>query len=51
MGYIADLRKTVGKRLLVMVGASVILLDKNNRILLQLRNIMPAGDCRGIHWN
>lgn len=37
MGYIADLRKIVGKRLLVMVGASVILLDKNNRILLQLR--------------
>lgn len=37
MGYIADLRKLVGKRPLVMAGASVILLNKNNQILLQLR--------------
>jgi 8-oxo-dGTP pyrophosphatase MutT (NUDIX family) len=37
MGYIADLRNLVGQRPLVMAGASVILLDKNNQILLQLR--------------
>jgi 8-oxo-dGTP pyrophosphatase MutT (NUDIX family) len=37
MGYIMDLRKQVGPRPLIMVGACVILVDKNNRILLQLR--------------
>jgi 8-oxo-dGTP pyrophosphatase MutT (NUDIX family) len=37
MGYIADLRKQVGPRPLIMVGACVILVDKYNRILLQLR--------------
>ncbi|MGD6831228.1 NUDIX hydrolase [Sutcliffiella halmapala] len=37
MGYIIDLRKIVGSRPLVITGASVILLDKNNRLLLQLR--------------
>jgi 8-oxo-dGTP pyrophosphatase MutT (NUDIX family) len=37
MGYIMDLRKIVGSRPLIMTGACVILLDKNNRILLQLR--------------
>lgn len=37
MGYISDLREIVGSRPLVMAGASVILLDKNNHLLLQLR--------------
>ncbi|WP_214484196.1 NUDIX hydrolase [Bacillus sp. SM2101] len=37
MGYIMDLRKLVGNCPLIMVGASVILLDKSNRVLLQLR--------------
>lgn len=37
MGYIMDLRKVVGSRPLIMVGASVILLDSSNRLLLQLR--------------
>ncbi|WP_143415954.1 NUDIX hydrolase [Geobacillus sp. E263] len=37
MSYIMDLRKIVGSRPLIMTGACVILLDKNNRILLQLR--------------
>lgn len=45
MGYIAELRKIVGKRPLVMAGASVILLDKSNRILLQLRK---DNDCWGL---
>jgi 8-oxo-dGTP pyrophosphatase MutT (NUDIX family) len=37
MGYVMDLRKIVGNRPLVITGASVIVLDKNNRLLLQLR--------------
>ncbi|MBY0099628.1 NUDIX hydrolase [Mesobacillus maritimus] len=37
MGHIMDLRKIVGSRPLVMTGACVILLDQNNRLLLQLR--------------
>jgi mutator protein MutT len=37
MGYILDLRKLVGSRPLIMVGACTILLNKNNQILLQLR--------------
>ncbi|MBU8771635.1 NUDIX hydrolase [Cytobacillus oceanisediminis] len=37
MGYVMDLRKIVGSRPLVITGASVIVLDKNNRLLLQLR--------------
>jgi 8-oxo-dGTP pyrophosphatase MutT (NUDIX family) len=37
MGYIMDLRKIVGSRPLIMTGSNVILLDSNNRILLQLR--------------
>ena len=36
--YIMDLRKIVGHRPLLQVGASVIVEDKNNRILLQLRS-------------
>ena len=37
MGYVNKLRKLVGKRPLVIVGASVILIDKYDRLLLQLR--------------
>ncbi|KOO46655.1 NUDIX hydrolase [Priestia koreensis] len=37
MGYIMDLRKVVGSRPLLMVAANVILLDSENRLLLQLR--------------
>ncbi|WP_409303923.1 NUDIX hydrolase [Peribacillus sp. SCS-155] len=37
MGYIMDLRKIVGNRPIIMVGASVICLEQSNRILLQLR--------------
>ena len=36
-GYIIDLRKIVGHRTLIQVGASVIVEDKQGRILLQLR--------------
>ena len=35
--YIMDLRKIVGHRPLLQVGASVIVVDHQNRILLQLR--------------
>lgn len=36
-GYIMDLRKLVGHRPLLQVGASVILVDEEGRILLQKR--------------
>ncbi len=36
--YILDLRKTVGRRPLLQVGASVIIEDAEGRILLQLRS-------------
>ncbi|MGP4066150.1 NUDIX hydrolase [Oceanobacillus sp. M65] len=38
MGYIMELRKLVGNRPLIMVGACVILLNNEKEILLQLRN-------------
>jgi 8-oxo-dGTP pyrophosphatase MutT (NUDIX family) len=37
-GYIMDLRKTLGHRPLLQVGASVIVEDENGRILLQRRS-------------
>lgn len=37
MGYIMDMRKLVGHRTLLQVGASVIVEDKKGRVLLQLR--------------
>ncbi|RZT21521.1 NUDIX hydrolase [Fictibacillus sp. BK138] len=37
MGYISDLRKLIGTRPIIMVGANVILLNENNELLMQLR--------------
>ncbi|MEI5907004.1 NUDIX hydrolase [Bacillus spongiae] len=37
MGYIMDLRKIVGSRPLLMVGACVLLVNQENKLLLQLR--------------
>ncbi|MFJ7826073.1 NUDIX hydrolase [Psychrobacillus sp. NPDC096623] len=37
MGYIMNLRKLVGSRPLIIVGACVIVINKENRLLLQLR--------------
>ena len=37
MGYILDLRKTLGSRPLIMAGAGVILINEKNEILLQKR--------------
>ena len=37
-GYIMDLRSVVGHRPLLQVGASVIVVDAENRVLLQLRS-------------
>ena len=37
MGYILELRKTLGSRPLIMAGAGVILINGNNEILLQKR--------------
>ncbi|MCM3567357.1 NUDIX hydrolase [Neobacillus mesonae] len=41
MGYIEDLRKMVGTRPLILVGAVVGVMDEKDRILLQKR---PNGD-------
>lgn len=38
MGYITNLRKVVGTQPLMMVGASVIVLNEQQEILLQLRS-------------
>jgi len=37
MGYIMDLRKLVGSRPLIMAGACVILINDEDKLLLQLR--------------
>ncbi|WP_102690976.1 NUDIX hydrolase [Rummeliibacillus pycnus] len=37
MGYVKELRKLVGSRPLILVGSNVIVLDKDNRLLMQLR--------------
>ncbi|MGE8203355.1 NUDIX hydrolase [Heyndrickxia sp. NPDC080065] len=37
MGYIEDIRKLVGHRPLILVGAVVVMLDDKGRILLQQR--------------
>ncbi|MGM0641588.1 MAG: NUDIX hydrolase [Thermotogota bacterium] len=37
MGYIFDLRKHIGSKPIIMVGAGVVILDDKNRILLQRR--------------
>lgn len=50
MGYISELRALVGSRPLFMVGAGVLLLDEQNRVLLQHRTDShdwgtPGGAC------
>lgn len=45
MGYITDLRELVGHRPLVQVGASVIVMDEQGRMLLQLRTDDHTWDC------
>ena len=48
MGYILDLRKIVGHRPLIQVGASVIVEDPQGRVLLQLRSDNHCwGTCGG----
>lgn len=42
MGYVEDIRALVGHRPLILVGAVVIVLDKEGRLLLQQRK-QPAG--------
>ncbi len=37
MGYIEELRQLIGHRPMIMVGATVLLLDEENRLLLMLR--------------
>lgn len=48
MGYIMDLRKLVGNRPIVTVGASAVILDRDSSVLLIKRNdnnlwALPAG--------
>lgn len=38
MGYILELRKTLGSRPLIMAGAGVIIINKDNEVLLQKRS-------------
>ncbi|MGN7388139.1 NUDIX hydrolase [Sporosarcina sp. SAFN-015] len=37
MGYISELRKLIGTRPIIMVGANVIVTNEENQLLLQLR--------------
>ena len=37
MGYIMDLRKKIGTKPLIIAGASVLIINENNELLLQLR--------------
>ncbi len=37
MGYIMDLRQKIGTQPLIMVGASILIINENNELLLQLR--------------
>ena len=37
MGYVRELRKIVGHRPLIIAGAAVLILDRENRLLLQRR--------------
>ena len=37
MGYISELRELIGTRPIIMVGANVMVVDSENRLLLQLR--------------
>src|SRR6056297_1872981 len=37
MGYIFDLRKHIGTKPIIMVGAGIVITDEKNRILLQRR--------------
>ena len=37
MGYISELRELIGSRPIIMVGANVLVVDSENRLLLQQR--------------
>ncbi len=37
MGYVQELRSIIGHRPLIMVGAAVLIIDRQNRLLLQHR--------------
>lgn len=43
MGYIEELRKVVGHRPLILVGAVTVIIDDENRILLQKRKTTSYG--------
>lgn len=43
MGYVEDLRNAVGHRPLILVGAVTVIIDKENRVLLQKRKANFTG--------
>lgn len=43
MNYVEDLRKIVGHRPLILVGAVVVMIDSKNKILLQKRKTTSYG--------
>ncbi|WP_243523225.1 NUDIX hydrolase [Bacillus pseudomycoides] len=47
MGYIEDMRKLVGNHPLILTGSHVIILNKQNEILLQLRTDFNMWDIIG----
>ena len=50
MGYISELRELIGSRPIIMVGANVIVVDLENRLLLTTTvQIITAGGCPGIN--
>lgn len=51
MGYVEDLRKIVGHRPLIFVGAATIIVDDAGRLLLQQRTFPRGvwGDSRRIN--
>jgi len=47
MGYITDLRKVVGSRPLIMVGACVLIFNAHGHLLLQKRTDSLTGEQLG----
>lgn len=50
MGYIQEMRKQVGAAPLIMVGACVLIFDKEKGYFSNCETIMVAGDLPGAPW-
>jgi hypothetical protein len=51
MDYILQLRQYVGQRPILLVGAAVLVLDKQNRLLMMKRSDIGCWVCRADQWN